>query len=110
MKIDFNCYEVLKIPNFSSAEVIKKSYRKLALIHHPDKGGNAEKMKKLNLVKGLLLSDERERYDNWLRRKLGVAIKGKIIRFGEGIEIDISNFGDAGSSTTTWTHWTWTTP
>ena len=35
-------YEVLAIPNDADEGLIRKSYRKLALQHHPDKGGSAE--------------------------------------------------------------------
>lgn len=40
-------YDILDIPHNSTIEDVKKAYRKLALIHHPDKGGNAEKFKQI---------------------------------------------------------------
>ena len=33
-------YEILNVSNGASAEEIKKGYKKMALKHHPDKGGN----------------------------------------------------------------------
>lgn len=32
----------LKLPETATLEECKKSYRKLSLIHHPDRGGNAD--------------------------------------------------------------------
>ncbi len=37
-----SAFHVLELPVASSQEEIKKSYRKLAAIHHPDKGGDKE--------------------------------------------------------------------
>lgn len=45
-------YQILEVERNSSAEVIKKSYRRLALIYHPDKTNNdkqlEEKWKEIN--------------------------------------------------------------
>jgi DnaJ family protein A protein 2 len=40
-------YEVLGLTKGASPEEIKKAHRRLALIHHPDKGGDAEIFKKI---------------------------------------------------------------
>lgn len=39
--------EILGLQNGFTQGELKKSYRKLALIHHPDKGGNQEKFKSI---------------------------------------------------------------
>ncbi|AKT44371.1 small T-antigen [Erythrura gouldiae polyomavirus 1] len=40
--------ELLQLPKNASFEKIKAAYRKKALMYHPDKGGDEEKMKRLN--------------------------------------------------------------
>ena len=42
-----NYYDILEVPKTATPEEIKKSYRKLAKEHHPDKGGDEERFKKI---------------------------------------------------------------
>lgn len=59
-----NLYEILGISKDSSATDIKKAYRKLAVKHHPDKGGDEEKFKKISHAYGILSdNDKRKQYD-----------------------------------------------
>ena len=37
-------YKLLGVPKDAEESTIKKAYRKLALTHHPDRGGDAEKV------------------------------------------------------------------
>mgnify|MGYP001582858181 FL=1 len=53
-------YEILGISKDSSSDEIKKAYKKLALKHHPDKGGDAEKFKEISEAYAVL-SDENKR-------------------------------------------------
>ena len=39
---DLDYYAILGVSNNASLDEIRKSYKRLALKHHPDKGGNAE--------------------------------------------------------------------
>ena len=58
-------YEILGVPKTATQDEIKQAYRKLAKVHHPDKGGDAETFKKIQTAHETL-SDEQKRaeYDN----------------------------------------------
>ena len=60
-------YEVLRCSAASTAAEIKKAYYKAAKIHHPDKGGDAEKFKEVqNAFETLSDSETRADYDAFL--------------------------------------------
>ena len=57
-------YQILGIEKHASPEEIKKAYKKAALIHHPDKGGDPEMFKKVQKSHEILSSpDTRSFYD-----------------------------------------------
>jgi DnaJ family protein A protein 2 len=59
-------YETLGIDRGASVDEIKKAYRKLALKHHPDRGGDPEKFKAINQAHETLSDQERRaRYDQF---------------------------------------------
>lgn len=61
---DTTLYEVLGVGATANKAQIRKAYLKLALVEHPDKGGNEDKFKALTVVYEVLGSPERrEAYD-----------------------------------------------
>jgi len=59
-----NYYIILGISNKASDDDIKAAYRKLAMIHHPDRGGDAEKLKLINKAYDVLKDPfKRSAYD-----------------------------------------------
>lgn len=55
-----NNYEILGVNKNSSKDEIKKAYRNLVKIHHPDVGGNAEKFKQINDAYDVLSDDKKK--------------------------------------------------
>ncbi len=57
-------YEIFGVQASSCLEDIKKAYRKLALKHHPDRGGSKEKFQALSLAYSILSDEEKKKiYD-----------------------------------------------
>ena len=60
-----NFYDILGVNKTSSQEEIKKAYRKLAIKHHPDKGGSEDTFKKISEAYDTLGDKtKRQQYDN----------------------------------------------
>lgn len=58
-------YKTLGVPRDASQDDIKKAFRKLAMTHHPDKGGDPVEFQKINEAYGVLSDpDKRFQYDN----------------------------------------------
>jgi DnaJ family protein A protein 2 len=59
-------YETLGVDKDASAKDIKKAYRKLSLVHHPDRGGDEHKFKEINAAYEILSDEEkRKAYDKY---------------------------------------------
>ncbi len=59
-------YEVLGLGKSASADEIKKAFRKAAIEHHPDKGGDEAKFKEVNEAYEVLKdASKRQRYDQF---------------------------------------------
>jgi curved DNA-binding protein CbpA len=58
-------YDELELPKTCTSEEIKQKYRILAQLHHPDKGGDVEKFKRMKLAYEVLSDPiKREHYDS----------------------------------------------
>ncbi len=94
-------YEVLGVKKDASADEIKKSFRRAAIEHHPDRGGNEEKFKELNEAYEVLKDTEkRKRYDQFGHAGVGGAGGnpfggGNPYGGGQGQNINF-DFGDLG--------------
>merc|ERR1719243_104832 len=59
-------YKLLEVDKDSSEAEIKKAYRKLAVKHHPDKGGDPEVFKEITRAYEVLSDEEkRKKYDRF---------------------------------------------
>jgi curved DNA-binding protein len=60
-----NYYDILGIDHNASSEEIKQAYRKLAMQHHPDRGGDPEKFKQITEAYDVLKdAEKKQQYDN----------------------------------------------
>lgn len=61
-----NYYDILGVNKEASPEEIKKAYRKMAMQHHPDKGGDEAKFKSVQEAYDVLSDDQkRSNYDRF---------------------------------------------
>jgi len=61
-------YQILGVNQNATQDEIKKTYRKLAVEHHPDKGGDENKFKKISEAYDTIGDEnKRSQYDNQKR-------------------------------------------
>ena len=67
-----NFYDILGVKETSSQDDIKKAYRKLAVKHHPDKGGSEDTFKKISEAYDTIGDEvKRKQYDNQKNNPFG---------------------------------------
>lgn len=91
-------YEVLGVSKDASADEVKKAFRRAAVEHHPDRGGDETKFKEINEAYEVLKDNEkRKRYDQFGHAGVGGASGSP---FGGGFGGQSQNvnfdFGDLG--------------
>jgi curved DNA-binding protein len=60
-----NYYEILGVESTATEEDIKKAYRKMAMKHHPDRGGDQTEFQKIQEAYAILSdAQKRQQYDN----------------------------------------------
>lgn len=84
-------YEVLGVGKTASPDEIKKAFRRLAVEHHPDRGGDEAKFKEVNEAYEVLKdSSKRQRYDQFGHAGVGSSAASDGAGFGG---FDFSGFG-----------------
>src|ERR1700744_2318785 len=92
-------YDVLGVSKDASADEIKKAFRRAAVEHHPDRGGDETKFKELNEAYEVLKDGEkRKRYDQFGHAGVGNGGGGNPFAGGYGGQGQNINFdfGDLG--------------
>ena len=96
-----NLYRILEVDNFAPMEVVTRSFRRLVMLHHPDReGGNQELMKQINSAYDVL-----KRYKNEYDRRLQEFLRPPQPAFGFTIILNSGGFDyySCGATTSTWT-------
>lgn len=91
-------YEVLGVGKDASADEIKKAFRRAAVEHHPDRGGDETKFKEINEAYEVLKdAGKRQRYDQFGHAGVGGAAGGNPFTGfgGQGQNVNF-DFGDLG--------------
>ncbi len=91
-------YDVLGVKKDASADELKKAFRRAAVEHHPDRGGDETKFKEINEAYEVLKdNDKRKRYDQFGHAGVGGAsgnpFGGGFGGQGQNVNFD---FGDLG--------------
>jgi molecular chaperone DnaJ len=92
-------YEILGISKDASADEIKTAFRRAAIEHHPDRGGDEEKFKEINEAYEVLKDPEkRKRYDQFGHAGVGGSSSGfeGFNGFGSAGQNINFDFGDLG--------------
>jgi hypothetical protein len=89
-----NLYKTLEVDELADSETIKRRYRNLCRIHHPDKGGNTEHFQKIQDAYKVLSNDLfRKLYDENSTRAISLIdyLSANEIHISEDTKYDIDD-------------------
>ncbi|HET8991790.1 MAG TPA: molecular chaperone DnaJ [Candidatus Saccharimonadales bacterium] len=90
-------YEVLGVSKDASADEIKKAFRRAAVEHHPDRGGDEQKFKEINEAYEVLKDEQkRKRYDQFGHAGVGNGGGNPFGGSASGYQNINFDFGDLG--------------
>ena len=94
--MDTNLYDVLGVSRSAEPTEIKKAFKKLAMTHHPDKGGNPEAFKKIQHAHEVLTDENKRKiYDmtgsDTGEMPQGSPFGGMGMPFGGGMPFDMGD-------------------
>ena len=86
-------YKTLGVSKTASQDEIKRAYRSLAKIHHPDRGGNEKQFQQINEAYDTLKDPQkRQDYDNPPRNNFNFIHKTSEViefRFNNSFQVDV---------------------
>jgi DnaJ family protein B protein 4 len=85
-------YSILEVPDTASPDDIKKSYRRLSMLHHPDKNGNSqeskEKIQKINEAYEVLGDPEKKKEYDMMQNNPFLKMMGQ--GFNPGMNVNMN--------------------
>ena len=88
-----NYYKVLEVEKTASLEEIKKAYRRKALKHHPDRGGDAGKFREVQEAYETLSDNEKRRqYDSMSHEDYQESVRASGYRYEQPSWEDLMGF------------------
>lgn len=88
-RMDKDLYQRLGVAKDADTNEIKKAFKKLAMTHHPDKGGDPEEFKKIQHAHEVLIDEQKRRIYDMTGSDTGEMPQG--MPFGGGMPFDMGD-------------------